>query len=299
MPAEASPDGTSLAGTIPARTTPALTIPAGTIPPGKGPAAALARLQQDFTAAVLAPVAGPPPDLAAAPVPPSAALAVHRTNTRVGLANALASAFPAVAALMGRQEFAAMAWSYQRARPPTRGDLFHAGEQLPPYLAAHLAGTGDELLAPLAALEWQVQQVMVAAEPPATFDLEALAEVPSDRQGDLLFMLSPAVALLQAPAGTAALWEQYRGFAPAEAPAAPLPPPDAATEDLLLARRDGRLVLRYLSPGEAGLLQGLGAGASFAAAVDAALAAEPAFAAATVLAQAVRQGVITGFRLPG
>jgi hypothetical protein len=298
MPAEASPDATSpdgpsLAGTVPARTT-----TAGTIPAGKGAAASLARLQQDFTAAILAPVAGPPPGLAPAPVPLAAALAVHRTNTRVGLANALASAFPAVAAVMGRQEFAAMAWSYQRARPPTRGDLFHAGEQLPAYLAAHLAGTRDELLASLAALEWQVQRVMVAPEPAATFDFEALAEVPADRQGDLLFMLAPAVALLQVPAGTAALWEQFRGLAPAEAPAASVRPPDAATEDLLLARRDGRLVLRQLSAGEAGLLQGLGAGASFATAVDAALAAEPALAAATVLAQAVRQGVITGFRLP-
>lgn len=260
--------------------------------------AALARLQQDFTAAVLATTPGLPlPALVPGPVPPVAALAVYRTNTRVGFANALASAFPALAALMGRREFNAMAWSYQRAEPPSRGDLFHAGEQLPPYLATHLAGTPDELLAALAGLEWQVQRVMVAPGSPAAFDLEALAEVPVERHGELRFELAAAVALQRLPDGTAKLWEQYRSQLPGESPAGPVPAVAAATEDLLLGRDAGRLTLRYLSPGEAVLLQLLRTGADFGAAVEAALAAEPHVDAGAVLVQAVQRGVIVSFQL--
>jgi hypothetical protein len=266
---------------------------------GEANLAALAQLQQAFTAAVLAPTTGSPlPALAPAPVPPAAALAVYRTNTRTGFANALAAAFPALAALLGRPEFERLAWSYQRARPPARGDLFHAGEHLPDYLATHLAGTPDELLAALAALEWQVQRVMVATGPAAAFDLEALARVPVERHGELRFELAAAVALERLPAGTATLWEQYRRQAAGESPAGPVPAIAATTEHVLLGRDGGRLTLRYLSPGEAVLLQALGAGADFAAAVDAALAVEAGVDTGAVLVQAVQRGVITGFQLP-
>jgi hypothetical protein len=259
---------------------------------------ALAELQQVFAAALLARDGqAAMPALEPGPVSPATALAVHRTNTRVGFARALASAFPAVAALMGRPEFEAMAWSYQRSHPPACGDLFFAGERLPAFLAQHLAGTVDEALAAVAALEWQVQRVMVAADPAGAIDLEALAGVSAARHGDLCFAASPMAVLHRAPAGTVALWEQYREVPPGDAPAGPMPAVAADVEHLLLSRDGGRLALRVLSAGEATLLAALFAGEPFGAAVDAALAVDPGLAAGAVLASAVQRGLIIGFRL--
>jgi hypothetical protein len=259
---------------------------------------ALAELQRAFAAALLARDRDlPVPPLAAGRVSAATVLAVHRTNTRVGFANALASAFPAVAALMGRPEFEAMAWSYQRAEPPACGDLFFAGQRLPAFLATHLAGTAEEALAGLAALEWQIQCVMVAPDAVGFLDLEALAEVPAVRHGHLRFETCPAVLVHQAPGGTASLWERYREAAPGDAPAGPVPPTVAAVEHLLLGRDGGRLALRVLATGEAALLAAILAGEPFGAAVDAALAVDPGLEPGPVLASAVQRGLITGFVL--
>lgn len=263
-----------------------------------GSPAALAELQRAFAAVLLARDRDlPVPPLAPGPVSPATALAVHRTNTRVGFANALASAFPALAALMGRPEFEAMAWSFQRAEPPACGDLFFAGRHLPAFLATHLAGTAEEALAGLAALEWQIQGVMVAPDPAGALDLGSLAEIPAARHGDLCFVACPAAVLHRAPAGTAALWERYRDVPPGDAPAGPVPAAAPEEEHLLLGRDGGRLALRVLATGEAALLAAIFAGEPFGAAVDAALAIDPGLEAGSALASAVRRGVITGFRL--
>lgn len=259
---------------------------------------ALAELQRAFAAAVFARDRDlPVPPLAPGPVTPATALAVHRTNTRVGFASALASAFPAVAALMGRPEFEAMAWSYQRTRPPACGDLFFAGQHLPAFLATHLAGTAEESLAGIAALEWQIQCVMVAADPAGSLDLEALAEVPAARHGDLCFAVSPAAALHRAPAGTASLWERYRAVPPGDGPAGEVPAATVEVEHLLLGRDGGRLALRRLTAGEAVLLSAIIAGEPFGAAVDAGLAVDPDLEPGAVLASVVQRGIISGFRL--
>jgi hypothetical protein len=263
-----------------------------------GSVARLAELQRAFATALLARDRDlPVPFLAPGRLSAATVLAVHRTNTRVGFASALASAFPAVATLMGRPEFAAMAWSYQRAEPPACGDLFFAGQRLPAFLATHLAGTAEEALAGLAALEWQIQCVMVAPDAAGTLDLEALAEVPAARHGDLRFETCPAMVVHQAPAGTASLWERYREVAPGDAPAGPVPPAVAAVEHLLLGRHGGRLALRVLGAGEAALLAAILAGQPFGAAVDAALAVDPGLEPGPVLASAVQRGLITGFVL--
>lgn len=219
---------------------------------------ALHEAQADFLAAVLG------RDPAHAARWPQRRLAVYRTNARENFLAALEAAFPLLQALMGHDEFRAMAWAFQRSCPPRSGNQFHCGERLAGFLATHLAGTADAELAEVAGFEWLIQEVMVAADSAERFDFGQLAAIPAAQHGALRFCFHPAVRLYTAGLPLFALWQasQQDGTV-AQAPLATTADPEA-----LLIRRSGEgVVLHRLDLAEFRFLAALIEDASLEAAV--------------------------------
>jgi hypothetical protein len=258
----------------------------------------LARLQAEFVAAVLHREPAVGARLAATRVPADTALGIYRTNARANFASALAAAFPALHVLLGTDDWASLCWSCQRARPSRSGDLFAAGAELVAFLTASVGGTPRAGLADLAALEWAIQRVLVAADAGGAPDLGALAAVPAERQGDVRATLAPAHALVGVAAGTAVTWERLRELPARATPAGEPLPASAGRESLLVQRTDAGLRVVALAPGEDAFLAALAAGTPLAAAIAAGTAAAADFAADAALAAALRRGLVTGFVLP-
>lgn len=255
----------------------------------------LAVLQQAFVAAVLARDPGVERYLGAAA---ATGLGIYRTNVRTNFAAALAAAFPALHALLGSDRFESLAWACQRARPSTRGDLFFAGESLVAFLAEDGGDAPGGALTELARLEWAIQQVLVAADPPSRLDLEALAGVPADQHAGLRFTLLPALRVVVVAAGTAARWEHYRA-ATAQA-AGDVPQAAGAGEETLLVWRSAEgLRVRVSEPGEAALLGSLRDGMPLGAACASVLAGVPGVDPAGLIVRAAQAGLLTGFVPPG
>ncbi len=250
----------------------------------------LPELQQEFLTAVLSRDAGAPDWVRRGGASAAARLGVYRANARENFRAALAAGFPWLGELMGEQEFAELAWAYQRHCPSTSGNLQHIGQRLPGFLAEHLAGTGREPLGSVAALEWAMQEATNAAASRARLDLAQLAAVPEERHGLLTFEVNPALRLLRLPHALFAAWGARQAGRAAEA-AADLP---AGPEHLLVCRAGERVEIRRLPPGEWVCLAALAAGEPLGAAVDACLAQGLELDLATALPAWVAEGLITG-----
>ena len=218
-------------------------------------------------------------------------LAIYRTTAREAFALALEAAFPVLRACMGSEEFRSLAWTYQRAWPSLAGNLFHIGTRLPAYLALHLRGTDDEYLIDVARLEWAVQEALVAADSDALLDLTALAAVPTDRQGDIRFVVHPSISLLRTEHGVFALWQAHQARQPV---ARALPGPEC----LLVRRLAAGVPLQRLLPLDVVWLEAVHGGGSLAASA-AALPETERDQLGALLVRWVAAGVITDFKWGG
>lgn len=121
-------------------------------------------------------------------------LAAYRANAQAIAERALAAAYPTVQALVGADDFAALARALWAASPPLRGDLAHWGLDLPEFIDAQRDLDGWPYLAGCARLDAALQACEAAAD--ATLDrasLALLAERPPDA---LRLVLQPCVRLL-------------------------------------------------------------------------------------------------------
>lgn len=91
-------------------------------------------------------------------------VAVYRNNALAHVRRALADGFPVLRALVGDEDFDAMAAAYWLARPPERGDLAHAGEALAGFIAAQPQLADWPYLADVARLERALQLAALAPE---------------------------------------------------------------------------------------------------------------------------------------
>jgi hypothetical protein len=248
---------------------------------------ALRDAQTDFFAAVLG------RDPAQAASWPGRRLAVYRTNARENFAAALEAAFPLLHGLMGHDEFRAMSWAFQQSCPSRSGNQFYCGVGLTGFLAAHLAGTPDAPLAVVADFEWQIQQVLVAADAPASFDFARLAAVPETAHGSLRFCFHPAIRLHRSPLPLFALWQEHQHSGTVARTRL-----DAIgdTEALLIRRTGEGIELHRLQTPEFLFLDALSRGECLDAAVEYASAdAETGPNPGELLAYWVSAGVITDF----
>ena len=121
---------------------------------------------------------------------------VYRNNVTVSLIEALAAIFPAVRRITGEEFFRAMARFHIRETPPTSPLLFEYGRDFPAFIARYEYAQDMPWLADVARIEraWLDAYHAADAEP---LSPSALAAVPAERLGDLVFTPHPAARIVR------------------------------------------------------------------------------------------------------
>lgn len=205
---------------------------------------------------------------------------MHRNHFQISLAQALATTFPATAAVLGADFFAQTARSFALAHPPTGPCLFEYGAGLPDYLDA-LPALGDlPYVGDLARFEWTLNAVHHAPDQ-ACLDPARLAALAPAELATLRFLPTASAALLASDFPILDIWRLARG---ATAETVTL---DAGGTRLLIHRQDDAAVWREMSQAEFAFLSAIFAGETLDAAAtpDLDLAAMLAFALAAGLFQ--------------
>jgi hypothetical protein len=134
------------------------------------------------------------------------------------LTDALREDFPKLAALLGDEQFLALAEAYAREHPSDRPDLGQLGRHLPAFLQRFRVPARADL-AELAALEWARSEVFFEA-PATPLARDALAALKPDAFLDARLGLVPPLRLLVLDHDVAALWRRLEDAEPAGAPIA-------------------------------------------------------------------------------
>ena len=211
---------------------------------------------------------------------------VYRNNVTASLIDALAATYPAVQRITGVEFFRAMACFHVRATPPTSPLLFEYGRDFPAFIEGYEPAQDMPWLADTARIERAWLDAYHAADvPPISPD--ALAAVPSDRLGDLVFTAHPAACIVRSAYPAVAILAMNR----VEGPITPLR--SSAAEDGLITRPDMEVAVRLLPPVGAAFLRTLIEGGTLGAAAATAIAETPAFDLAANIAGMIEAGVFT------
>jgi hypothetical protein len=186
---------------------------------------ALARLQGDFQdhllrsgSAVEAHVLG------TARVPVATRLGIYAGAYRSRLAEALASNYPALAKLLGEDDFETLAQRYVSTHESSRFSIRYYGDALPQFLATQPEYLEVPVLAELARWEWALGEVFDAADA-ALLTHESLAGVAPAHWAQLRFTFHPSVRRLTLAWNVPQIWQALTDEA--ERPAAALNPAPA------------------------------------------------------------------------
>ena len=195
---------------------------------------------------------------------------VYRNNVTVSLIDALAATYPAVQRITGVEFFRAMARFHIRATPPRSPLLFEYGRDFPAFIEGYEHAQDMPWLADTARIEraWLDSYHAADALP---LSPDALAAVPSDRLGDLIFTAHPAARIVRSAYPAVAIFAMNRH----EGPITPLR--SSAAEDALITRPDMDVTVRLLPPGGAAFLKTLIDGGTLSAAADIAFAETSSF----------------------
>lgn len=213
---------------------------------------------------------------------------VYRNTTFRGAADALATAFPAVARLAGDAYFEHVAVAFVEAAPPRRRSLVGYGEGLADFLETAPGIAEAPYLPDVARLDWAW---LGAHRAPSGVPLAAtdLAAVRPERLADLVLKLHPSVRLLELGWSIHDAWKHNRTDEPASSHQV-LP----ERQHIMLWRPAHEVETQILSPAEAMFFKMLAAGAALGEAAEAALAASPDFNTTLVFAGALEAGVFAG-----
>ncbi|WP_052340887.1 DNA-binding domain-containing protein [Salinarimonas rosea] len=217
--------------------------------------------------------------------------AVYRNNVTVGLVDALATRFPVVHRLVGDAFFQGAARVFLARSPPRSPVMTFYGDAFPDFLGGFPPAAALPWLADVARLEAARTHAYHAADagPLSPADLAAVAERDPERWG---LALHPALRVVASAHPIVAIWAMNQ---PGATPG-PLASRDAETALVARPGLDVRVV--PAEPGEAEFLAACGRGASFADAVEAALATAAAFDPARALARILAHGLCAGVTLP-
>ena len=239
--------------------------------------------QTTFHAALLDPESAVPEGLSGPDNHPAGRrFDVYRNNVAVSLTEALHTAFPTIARLLGKQNMDGLARLSLRAPPPQTPLMMHYGGAFPDFLAgmpqlAHLGYLPD-----IARLDLAMRRAYHAADA-APADLSDIA--PETLLQSAL-SLAPAMQLIRSAWPIHAIWR----FNTEEG----APKPEPGPEDVVILRPAYDPLPQRLPPGGAAFLQALVDGATVAAAHETACTETPGFDPGPVLALLIRGAAITG-----
>ncbi len=139
-------------------------------------------------------------------VPVATRLGIYGGAYGSRLAEALESNYPALAKLMGADDFQALAGGYVRAHPSAFFSIRYYGDQLAQFLASDAQYAEAPVLAELARWEWTLGQVFDAADAvPVT--AEALAQVQPAHWAQLRFAFHPSLQRLDLHWNAPQIWQ--------------------------------------------------------------------------------------------
>jgi hypothetical protein len=186
---------------------------------------------------------------------------VYRNNVAVALREALEVGFPAVAKLIGPENFARAAGMFLRAHPPASPLMMHYGAGFPEFLERLEALRGIGYLGDVARMELALRQSYHAADAPA-LDATRLAGMDEAALMRARLVPAPALRLLRSD------WPVLSIYRFTMEPGQPKPP--ARAEAVVITRPDFDPLPHLLPPGGAAFLAALIEGGTFGAAVESA-----------------------------
>lgn len=206
---------------------------------------------------------------------------VYRNNVTVSLIEAMTSAFPLVAQLIGEKNFPRLARSFVRSHPPASPLMMHYGVEFPDFIKrfeplAHIGYLPDA-----ARLDLAMRRSYHAADTPP-FDPAGFQTLSPDALLDAGLTLAPSSVILRSDWPLFDIWAYNQNSGAGK--------PRSASQEILITRQAFDPA-PHLLPSGAGLwLERLAAGAPFGIAHDAAVAAVPDFDLGASLGLALATG---------
>ncbi|MBE1283192.1 MAG: DUF2063 domain-containing protein [Rhodobacteraceae bacterium] len=247
--------------------------------------------QDLFTAALMDPVHAIPDGLTDAENRPAGRrFDVYRNNVAVSLTEALHTAFPVIAKLLGKQNMDGLAGVFLRKHPPLSPLLMFYGEAFPDFLAGIEQLNHIGYLADVARLELALRHAYHAADA-TPIKAEALAQLAPEDLMTTTVTLAPAMQVLTSDWPIFDIW-QYNTQDGADKPR-------AQAQDVLITRPEYDPLPQLLPPGGAAWIQALQAGQTIGEAHDTALTANPDFDLGATLALLLQGGALTTLNTKG
>lgn len=268
---------------------------------------ALARFQDAFAAALVAPAAEPSSESPARSATPAAStapvaaplaqpgFAVYRNTVASACIDALQANYPTVSRLVGNDWFRAAARIYLKENPPRQPAMLALGEDFAVFLADFGPAAELPYLEGVARLDRLWTRAHVAADAPALAPARVAALAPSQLASARLG-LHPAACWAQfddVPVAT--IWRRHRDAGPdAEVDLADLA---WRGDGVLLTRPEDAVQWIAIDVGAAAFLAACARGEALAPAAAAALDAQPDADLATMMAQLLAAGAFAQLQL--
>ncbi|MDD9920696.1 MAG: DNA-binding domain-containing protein [Boseongicola sp.] len=205
--------------------------------------------QTDFRSALLTPDLPRPAGLSDGQGRPAGRrFDVYRNNVAVSLTEALETAFPAVAKLVGEQNFKLLAGAFLRKHPPSSPLMMFYGQEMPEFLASFEPTRGIGYLPDVARLELAIRKVYHAADA-EPFSADRLQTIAPEILMASKVELSKALQIVSSNWPVLSIWE----FNMVEGAAKP----EMVAQDVIVVRADLDPEPHLLPPGAATFLAAL------------------------------------------
>ena len=217
---------------------------------------------------------------------------IYRSQLRAVFARTLALEFPVIERLLGADYFRQLALEFQAAHPSRAGNLQHIGAPFSGFLRQRFCAGQYDYLPDVAALEWALQESLVAPDSPP-LDPQALRSFAPSNYAHLNFALHPAVRLVSSSYPLLAIWNANQAGSTANRII------DLASGEtrLLIHRGAQGVEFHILSAAEFALLDALAEDHCLGDALDIAAAVDTAFELGVTLRRLVALGAFTGATL--
>jgi hypothetical protein len=139
-------------------------------------------------------------------------LGIYSDGYSLRLIDALQANYPALAQLLGEEDFAALGRAYVRANESRFTSIRYYGDGLPEFLANQPEYAAAPVLAELARWEWSMTEVFDAADA-EPLDIAALAQIEPHRWAELRFAFHPSVRRLALHWNVPQIWKSITDVA--------------------------------------------------------------------------------------
>ncbi|KRS16304.1 DNA-binding domain-containing protein [Roseovarius indicus] len=211
---------------------------------------------------------------------------VYRNNVAAGLTDALETSFPAIAKLIGQENFRKVAGTFLRQHPPQNPMMMTYGADFPAFLETFQPLQPLGYLPDVARLE-QALRIAYHAADARPIDPAILQTLPPDALAGARFTLAPATQIIPSRWPIHAIW----AFNMEDGPK-----PQPGPQTVLITRPDYDPQMTPVTPGTAAFITALQSGETLSDATDTATTTDPGFALTPALSLLLETQAITDIR---